>query len=101
MLLVFNWFAETYITNEARRNRYETTTLGYDPVGKRDEWGPCEAILGLLLVAIAPLQTAKAEPLSEEAYVTTEDIIADIIFPPIGKKIEEEYGGNSIVLSWW
>ncbi|WP_438445908.1 hypothetical protein [Gorillibacterium sp. sgz5001074] len=54
--------------------------------------------LGTLFFALAPLQIAKAEPISEAVYVTTEDIIADIIFPSIDRKIEEEYAGN--VFGW-
>lgn len=55
-------------------------------------------IIGLLLFALAPLHTAKAEPVSEGWYVTTEDIIADIVFSSIDKRIEKEYGRN--VFGW-
>ncbi len=34
------------------------------------------------------------KPFAEDWYVTTEDIIWDVIFPTIDKRVMEEYGGN-------
>ncbi|MDF2902766.1 MAG: hypothetical protein K0S25_404 [Bacillus sp. (in: firmicutes)] len=57
-------------------------------------------LLGFLLFAFTPIQVIKAESVSkveQEMYVTTEDIIADIVFPTIDKKVQKEYGHN---LNW-
>ncbi|WP_350299083.1 hypothetical protein [Peribacillus frigoritolerans] len=56
-------------------------------------------LLGFLLAAFAPLQNVNAEtvPKVEGGYVTTEDILGDIVFPTLDKKIKKEYGHN---LSW-
>ncbi|MEF2098401.1 hypothetical protein V3595_27935 [Bacillus sp. CFBP9009] len=58
---------------------------------------------GLLLFVITPLQTVKAETVSnaEKEYFTTEDIIADILFPSIDKKVVKEYKGDSFVGWQW
>lgn len=58
---------------------------------------------GLLLFVITPLQTVKAETVSnaEREYFTTEDIIADIVFPSIDKKVVKEYEGDSFVGWQW
>ncbi|MGM0876774.1 MAG: DUF3888 domain-containing protein [Bacillota bacterium] len=60
-------------------------------------------LFGLLLFAFTPLQTVKAQPIlkEEELYVTTEDIIADIVFPSIDKKVVKEYGGDPSVDWQW
>ncbi|PWW28896.1 hypothetical protein DFO73_105133 [Cytobacillus oceanisediminis] len=56
-------------------------------------------LFGFLLFAFAPLQTVKAEtdPKVEEMYITTEDIILDIIFPTIDKKVIKEYGQDTLI----
>ncbi|MGE7879761.1 hypothetical protein [Peribacillus muralis] len=54
---------------------------------------------GLLLFVITPLQTVKAETGSnaDREYFTTEDIMADIVFPSIDKEVVKEYEGDSFV----
>ncbi|WP_433957795.1 hypothetical protein [Cytobacillus horneckiae] len=46
-------------------------------------------IFGFLLFVINPIQTAKAEtvPKAVGSYVTTEDIISDLVFPTIDLKV--------------
>lgn len=53
-------------------------------------------IFGFLLFAINPIQTAKAEtvPKTVGSYVTTEDIISDLVFPTIDKRVIKEYEGD-------
>ncbi|MEK5425378.1 hypothetical protein [Cytobacillus sp. FSL R7-0680] len=55
-------------------------------------------ILGFLLFAINPIQTIKAEsvPNVVGSYLTTEDIIFDLVFPSIDKRVIKEYGGDSL-----
>lgn len=55
-------------------------------------------LFGFLLFATS-LQTVKAEtdPKVEEMYITTEDIILDIIFPTIDKKVIKEYGQDNLI----
>ncbi|GKV56117.1 hypothetical protein NCCP2222_20640 [Sporosarcina sp. NCCP-2222] len=43
--------------------------------------------------------TSEAHSEAEEMYVTTEDIIADIVFPIIDKRVIQEYGGDPL-LGW-
>ncbi|WP_409250581.1 hypothetical protein V1502_10390 [Bacillus sp. SCS-153A] len=52
-------------------------------------------IIGLVIV-FTPQQNIMAEPASkaEGLYVTTEDIVRDIITPIIDKKMLKEYGGQ-------
>jgi hypothetical protein len=59
-------------------------------------------LLGFLLSTFAPLQVVKAEAVSEaeEMYITTEDIISDIVFPSIDKRVMKEYGGNAATFGW-
>lgn len=58
-------------------------------------------LVGLLLVVFTPLQAVKADSVSnEENYVTTEDIVLDIIFPTIDKRVMKEYGGNAATFGW-
>ncbi|MGE7186273.1 hypothetical protein ACQKKK_20575 [Peribacillus sp. NPDC006672] len=60
-------------------------------------------LLGFFLFAITPLQTVKAESVSkveQEIYVTTEDIISDIVFLTIDKKVQKEYSDNMIGWKW-
>lgn len=56
-------------------------------------------LLGILFIVLSPTQVVKSETVSEVEglYVTTEDIISDIVFPTIDKKVEKEYGHN---LGW-
>lgn len=58
---------------------------------------------GLLLFVITPLQTVKAETVSnsERENYTTEDIIADIVFPSIDRIVTKEYEGDSFVGWQW
>jgi hypothetical protein len=60
-------------------------------------------LLGFLLFAFTPLQTVKAESVSkvEDWYVTTEDIIGDIVFPTIDKRVAKEYGRDSLFGWHW
>ncbi|PJN90681.1 hypothetical protein [Bacillus sp. mrc49] len=58
---------------------------------------------GLLLFVITPLQTVKAETVSnsEREYFTTEDIVADIVFPSIDRIVTKEYEGDYFVGWQW
>lgn len=49
------------------------------------------------------MQVAKSETITkaEEMYVTTEDIISDIIFPTIDKRVIKEYGGDNRLIWHW
>jgi len=55
------------------------------------------ALLGFVFIVFIPTQIVKSETNSEaeEMYVTTEDIILDIIFPTIDKRVIKEYGGDN------
>ena len=55
-------------------------------------------LVGLLLVVFTPLQSVEAESVSkvENGYVTPEDIILDIVFPTIDKRVIKEYGGGPL-----
>lgn len=55
------------------------------------------ALLGFVFIVLIPTQIVKSEAISEVEgmYVTTEDIISDIIFPTIDKRVIKEYGGRS------
>jgi hypothetical protein len=61
----------------------------------------CLVLLGFLLFAFIPLQTADAKTVSnvEGQHVTTEDIVRDIIFPIIDKRLIKEYGSDAS--SWY
>jgi hypothetical protein len=52
-------------------------------------------LLGLTF-ALIPQQTvlAEADPKAEDMYVTTEDIVLDLIMPTIDKRVIQEYGGG-------
>ncbi|MFJ8235399.1 hypothetical protein ACIQ34_06555 [Ureibacillus sp. NPDC094379] len=56
------------------------------------------ALLGFVFLILIPTQIVKSETNSEaeEMYVTTEDIILDIIFPTIDKRVMKEYGGDNL-----
>ena len=60
-------------------------------------------LLGFLLIVLNFTQVAKSEtiPKAEEMYVTTEDIISDIIFPTIDKRVIKEYEGNNHLIWQW
>lgn len=49
-------------------------------------------LLGFLLCAFTSMQSVKAEtvPKVEDSYVTTEDIISDLVFPTIDKRVIKE-----------
>ncbi|MGG2093414.1 hypothetical protein AB1283_11980 [Bacillus sp. S13(2024)] len=53
-------------------------------------------LFGFLLSVITPFQTVMAEKVSkwEDWYVTTENIVSDIVFPAIDKRVIKEYGGK-------
>jgi hypothetical protein len=60
-------------------------------------------LLGFLLSTFTPMQVVKAESVSKvepETYVTTEDIIADIVFPTIDKNVQKEYSVDMIDWQW-
>ena len=60
-------------------------------------------LLGFILIVLTSTQVAKSEtiPKAEEMYVTTEDIISDIIFPTIDKRVIKEYGGDNRLIWQW
>ena len=55
-------------------------------------------LTGLLFMVISFTQVVISESISEneEMYVTTEDIILDIVFPTIDKRVIQEYGGDNL-----
>lgn len=57
---------------------------------------------GFLLLTFFPLQPVNAETVSKEEgiYVTTEDIISDIVLPVIDRKVQKEYNNESIMWHW-
>jgi hypothetical protein len=60
-------------------------------------------LLGFLLSVFTPMQVVKAESISKlepELYMTTEDIILDIVFPTIDKKVQKEYNEEWIDWEW-
>ncbi|WP_339176188.1 hypothetical protein MKY51_07250 [Solibacillus sp. FSL R5-0691] len=60
-------------------------------------------LLGFILIILTSMQVAKSETITkaEEMYVTTEDIISDIIFPTIDKRVIKEYGGDNRLIWHW
>ena len=60
-------------------------------------------LVGLLFLIVIPKQIVKSETISnvEGMYVTTEDIIADIVFPTIDKRVIKEYGQDSLFGQEW
>ena len=58
-------------------------------------------LLGFFVFAFTPMQTVEAEtvPKVEDSYVTTEDIVSDLVFPTIDKRVIKEYGGN-VLFDW-
>ncbi|CAM3115877.1 hypothetical protein FITA111629_04590 [Filibacter tadaridae] len=59
------------------------------------------SVLGLSFLAFTLTQVANSETVlnEEEIYVTTEDIILDIVLPTIDKRVVKEYGQDT--LSGW
>ncbi|NRD78569.1 hypothetical protein HPT25_14490 [Bacillus sp. BRMEA1] len=59
-------------------------------------------LLGFILFAFTPLQTVKAESVSnnEEQYFTTEDIVREILSPIIDKRLIKEYGYDASIWVW-
>lgn len=46
------------------------------------------------MVSAKPSEPKEIKPYAEDWYVTPEDIIRDIIFPAIDKRVIKEYGGK-------
>lgn len=61
------------------------------------------ALLGFIFIILIPTQIVKSETNSEaeEMYVTTEDIILDIISPTVDKRVVKEYGQDSFYGWQW
>jgi hypothetical protein len=59
-------------------------------------------LLGFSLFAFTSIQTVKAEtiPKAEESYVTTEDIVREILFPIIDNRLIKEYGSDASSWLW-
>jgi hypothetical protein len=62
----------------------------------------CIFFLGVMVFVFSPFQYVKAEtsPKKDDWYVTTEDVILDIIFPTIDQRVTKEYGGNNQMVDW-
>ncbi|MCM3708852.1 MULTISPECIES: hypothetical protein [Cytobacillus] len=60
-------------------------------------------LLGFFVFAFTPMQTVEAEtvPKVEDSYVTTEDIVSDLVFPTIDKRVIKEYGGDDLFDWQW
>ncbi|WP_223556973.1 hypothetical protein [Lysinibacillus sphaericus] len=60
-------------------------------------------LLGFLFIVLTSTQVVKSEtvPKVEEMYVTTEDIISDIIFPTVDKRVIKEYGQDTLFDWQW
>ena len=60
-------------------------------------------ILEFVVIVFLPAQIVKSEAKSEAQglYVTTEDIISDIIFPTVDERVIEEYGGDQFLVWNW
>ncbi|MDR7003081.1 hypothetical protein [Neobacillus niacini] len=58
----------------------------------------CLILLGFFVFTFTPMQTVKAEttPKAENSYFTTEDIVSDLVFPTIDKRVIKEYGGDEL-----
>jgi hypothetical protein len=61
----------------------------------------CLLLFGVLLFSLSSLPIVQASTSSNavDDYVTTEDIISDIVFPSIDKKVVEAYG-NEDAFGW-
>ncbi len=53
------------------------------------------------LVNAKPPELKEIKPYAADWYVTPEDIIRDIIFPAIDKRVIKEYGGNEASSFGW
>lgn len=53
------------------------------------------------LVNAKPPEPKEIKPYAEDWYVTPEDIIRDIIFPVIDKRVMQEYPGNDAATFGW
>ncbi len=60
-------------------------------------------LIGLLFIVLTPSQVVKSETNSEVEgmYVTTEDIILDILLPIIDKRVKKEYGQDTLISWHW
>jgi hypothetical protein len=54
-----------------------------------------------LVSAKKPPEPKEIKPYAEDWYVTTEDIIRDIVFPSIDKRVMQEYPGNDAATFGW
>jgi hypothetical protein len=54
-----------------------------------------------LVYAKKPSEPKEIKPYAEDWYVTTEDIIRDIVFPSIDKRVMQEYPGNDAATFGW
>ncbi|WP_042351616.1 hypothetical protein [Bacillus massiliigorillae] len=59
-------------------------------------------LFGFLSLAFFPFQSVHAESVSKEEglYVTTEDIISDIVLPVLDRKVQKEYSDEHIMWNW-
>jgi PKD repeat protein len=59
-------------------------------------------VLGLFLFAFTSIETVEAETFlkAEESYVTTDDIVRDILSPIIDKRLIKEYGNDASSWLW-
>src|SRR6476620_10793321 len=53
------------------------------------------------LVNAKPPEPKEIKPYAEDLYVTPEDIIGDIVFPSIDKRVMQEYPGNDAATFGW
>lgn len=53
------------------------------------------------LVKAKPPEPKEIKPFAEDWYVTPEDIIRDIVFPAIDKRVMKEYGGKDAATFGW
>lgn len=60
-------------------------------------------LIGFVFIGLILAQNTKPEANSEmeEVYVTTEDIVSDIIFPIIDKRVIIEHGGDNHLIWHW
>ncbi|MGA4518160.1 hypothetical protein MHH37_11315 [Solibacillus sp. FSL K6-1781] len=60
-------------------------------------------LIGFVFIGLILAQNTKPEANSEmeEIYVTTEDIVSDIIFPIIDKRVIIEHGGDNHLIWHW
>ncbi|WP_419880435.1 hypothetical protein ACN6MY_12115 [Peribacillus sp. B-H-3] len=58
----------------------------------------CLILLGFFVFAFTPMHTVKAKtvPKAEDLYVTTEDIVSDLVLPTIDKRVIKEYGDDEL-----